>query len=806
MRLYGNELRRVCIKPIFLLMTVVLFLANGVFLLGQTTDYEQIYQGTKQEYREAYATFRGKSFEEIEKTISERLEEIEVYQDIERYYMMTAQGVSATLPEEATPQVLKTYETGNYLQYSSTASGEAALLNEILEVSRQCASYPEYIASMEDRAQQMLSVSLFSKNMSAFEGENIKKTPADFQAVADVKPVVDISFGVQKVSDSMMTDLMIFFLVFAVGAMLFLSGETKEMRNLTRPTVNGRVPLSLAKLGAAVTITLILVLLFEAQNFVIFGTGYSFGDLSRPIQSVTGFQNCNLSLSVLEYFCLYIGIKCLMFLFVVSFVAVCSVWVRNAAVLYLITAVVTVLGTLFTLLIPQNSYLNILRFLNPVNAVYAHTMLSVYQNVNIFSKAVGLFSTVLILYSVLTVLFLVGTIVGFCRIGSGIKWGRSFARLWEQVYAKFGGKRGQTHVFLHEAYKLFFSERAWIVLAALALLQISFYQQNDFPALQTSEDIAMESICQELKGKDSPENDAMIDSFVQKNNKVDEAIDVLDEEYQSGKMGEQDYQKAYANLQAQKVPSNLMARLLAMQENVKTNGAEYIYDGSYRVFLTLTNKEEQLNFTAVMALILLLSALFCREHTKGMDTLIAATKNGRGRVFVSKIGLSLLLTVTVWALCYVPQMILYLKAYGSPFSDAPVHSILILSGVRLPLSITGAIWFGYGMKLLSLVVAAVIVLEISERSKSILTVLLTSTALLILPQALSLLGLEWTDYVSLNGGLYVPRIFQGIGESMVSSIQLLYYVLYIGICVSVIIVLLLKLWKHVGKRITHKNT
>lgn len=184
-----------------------------------------------------------------------------------------------------------------------------------------------------------------------------------------------------------------------------------------------------------------------------------------------------------------------------------------------------------------------------------------------------------------------------------------------------------------------------------------------------------------------------------------------------------------------------------------------------------------------------------------MDGLISATKNGRGRVLASKIGLSLLLTMVVWMLCYVPQMILYVKAYGSPFSDAPVHSILILSGVRMPLSITGAIWFGYGMKLLSLIAASMIVLLFSEKSRSLLTVLLSSTAVLILPQAFPLLGMDWIDYVSLNGGLYLPRILRQIGTSLVSSMQPFYYAVYVGTVIACITYIVFMLFRKFIKKL-----
>ena len=165
-----------------------------------------------------------------------------------------------------------------------------------------------------------------------------------------------------------------------------------------------------------------------------------------------------------------------------------------------------------------------------------------------------------------------------------------------------------------------------------------------------------------------------------------------------------------------------------------------------------------------------------------MSKLLTASFKGREETFRTKLGLSFILTLAVYCLSYIPQMVLYVKAYGEPWSTAPVNSIMMLKGVSLGISITGAVLFNYFLKLIGLIMVSTVTLWLSCHSFSVLYVLLGSTAITVLPQLFSAMGLLPIDWISLNFLLYQPRFLTQM-DALSGTLQLPYYGVYLLIAV-----------------------
>lgn len=75
-------------------------------------------------------------------------------------------------------------------------------------------------------------------------------------------------------------------------------------------------------------------------------------------------------------------------------------------------------------------------------------------------------------------------------------------------------------------------------------------------------------------------------------------------------------------------------------------------------------------------------------------------------------------------------------------------------------------------------------------------VLLTSTAVVMIPQLLALLGIQWIDYVTFNSALYFPRVMQDIGNSAFSQMQSFYFIVYIAALLLLCFVLIRFLYRN----------
>lgn len=224
-----------------------------------------------------------------------------------------------------------------------------------------------------------------------------------------------------------------------------------------------------------------------------------------------------------------------------------------------------------------------------------------------------------------------------------------------------------------------------------------------------------------------------------------------------------------------------------MQENVKNHQAEYLYDGSYHTFLLYTNYDLERNISACLVLILLLSVVYNCEYSTGMSKLLTASFRGREETFRCKLGLSLSLALAVYLVSYVPQMFLYVKAFGTPWSHAPLNSIMLLKDVSLGISVTGAILLNYGFKLLGLLLVSSITLWLSCHSYSILSVLVGASVIVLLPQLLSFMGLTPVDWISLNFLLYQSKFLCQVG-TLPGIFQPVYYIIF------ALLFLLLMIW------------
>jgi len=785
MRMVINEWARILNRRIFWGLLAALFIVNGVLLYSEQSGYEKS-GGDLAAYRQAFYEYRGNNSQAKTQEIEERFSELERFRQIDFYYQSLQSNSPAALPDDFSEEVLDQYETGDYLHYSDNVHTEYAIFKALAEAVNREAEHRDYIRSMEERAKSMLSVSLFTKGLSEFEKENIRRTPLDFAAVAEISLPVDISEGVEGFINASVTDLLLVLLLFSVCAFLFLSEENRSLSQITRPTANGRLPYVVSKLMAAGGLAMVLTVLFQLGNLLLMEWKYGLGDLSRPIQSVEGFMRCHLPISVGETILLYLAVKVLMMVFVSAFLCLLCILLKSGVLTCAVTALAAAASLICQVSISSLSYLNFLRYLNPVNALSVREFIKEYANLNFFSRPVSVLYAVIFLYSVLCIAALLAAMWAYCHTGEGQRkrkpWG--FLRFFKAPPFLSGC---HTRLVFHEAHKILISQKGILILLALVILQISFWQQSDHPPVVSAEDAVFQSLCTNLSGGDSPENDRYIDAVQERNQEIEGKI----EEIYASQLPEVEKENQVKALNMEKISQNVLVRLEAMQENVKSNQAEYVYDGSYHTFLLYTNHDLERNISACLIIILLLSVVYNYEYSTGMSKLLTASFKGREETFWCKLGLSLFLTLAVYAASYIPQMVLYVKAFGSPWSQAPLNSIMLLKDVSLEISVTGAIMLNYGFKLLGLLAVSAITLWLSCHSYSILYVLVGASAIILLPQLLSSMGLSPVDWISLNFLLYQPGFLCQVGI-LPGIFQLVYYGIYVLLLLSLIIWLVAK--------------
>lgn len=123
---------------------------------------------------------------------------------------------------------------------SARQSGNTALLDILQEQSPNLAgdymaSYPDYIAGMEDQAEQMRRASIFNKP-GTFSYRNVQKTPEDFRKNRGLTLKFGISAGLEALSRFFLTDVLVLFLMLLFAVRLFREEREKGLLPLVRST------------------------------------------------------------------------------------------------------------------------------------------------------------------------------------------------------------------------------------------------------------------------------------------------------------------------------------------------------------------------------------------------------------------------------------------------------------------------------------------------------------------------------------------------------------------------------------------
>ena len=158
-----------------------------------------------------------------------------------------------------------------------------------------------------------------------------------------------------------------------------------QLYRLLKSTYKGRKYVIRAKLLIAAGITCFLVLFLYGGNYLFSMHQYGFGDLERPVQSVTAMYESPYMLSVGEYLMLYLLLK----MFVCYVIALAMMWLAQKAGQFFGCSFrnLDLLGFgeyLLCLLLPSVSYMDVLKYVNLAQYIKVYPLLSQYHNLDVF--------------------------------------------------------------------------------------------------------------------------------------------------------------------------------------------------------------------------------------------------------------------------------------------------------------------------------------------------------------------------------------------------------------------------------------
>ena len=636
-------------------------------------------------------------------------------------------------------ELIERQSTGDYTEYPMI------LIYDLLEISEQMRTYPEYLESIEVQAYNMSSVSIWG-GKDTFSYRNIQKTPPAYTSMEGTELELAPSLGLEDTFTAPLSDVMGIFLVLLVVCAVMLRDREQGVMPLLYSMPKGRHALILNKLAVIAVCTVIVAVLFFGENLLIGAKLYGLGDLSRPIQTVMGYYTCNLPVSVAEYILLFFGMKMLSyFLFagVFSLICVCA---KNNLMVYGISGTFCGISFLLYYFIPEYSVFGLLRFLSPVQFTQVSEIFGTYRNINLFGYPFSHKISALIMLGVVLIASVTLAVIVFAK-AKNLQYRNVSLRLFKR-------KKQRTHGrFYYVCY------RSLILQKGIALVLITIFAAGmlhaSFGRSYNNDDIYYENFTVEIQGEITQET---YDFIADKENHYTEI------EQQIAELETQENFNIYKlnQLYSEMSDRTAIERLKARIEAIDAGGSdgEIFYDTGYeRLFGIDGNNEDMVQVLLMLLfLALLLSPFAASDRKTNMVKILFSTRSGKIGYWKDLILYSALCGAAVSLLFTLPYQWNILDSYGTQGLSAPIQSIGAFAHLDISLTVGGMILLQLIIRTVSAAITAVLISGISSICRSPMTAYLANIGLFVLPAGLTLLGVNVLQYVHMLPLLSYSRL------------------------------------------------
>ena len=542
------------------------------------------------------------------------------------------------------------------------------------------------------------------------------------------------------------TDGMVLGLLFYMALFWFYREKEQGLTALLLPQARGRTPLAAARLLALFLGSICVNLSFWGENLLLSCLQYGAPVWRSPIQSVEGYENCVLQVTVGEYLMVFLSCKILIsFLIAQIFVFFCLRFRRSA----LIFLAAGLLMALSLALCQSGDGRFVFQYINLIPLMQVNPIFQTYFNLNLFSWPVNRIPLSLGAVAVLTVFFLLADLYGFAsqKLSSVNSKRRRPKKL--PGFPR-GGLLGQ------EVYKCMIMQKGLLMVMVFAALQgYLFFQAGEYPG---ADEIYYRQYMEQLSG---PVTDGKLAWLRKENARLRSWEKTLEEgrkKYENREMSEGEWnallQTVQDNTRSSAAFSRVADRLTYLKEYGKNTGENpgFVYETGYEALTGLGEDgyaKDMEQGTWLLAISLALcSGIFTVEFSKDMIRLLGGTVRGRMETADRKILLLMVLSMLLFLMAYLPDLIKVIQTCGLPKLHASCGAIP--SMVSFPMKLWQYLVLLYLLRYLFYVCILLMIAALSIWLRDTGKTLAAGSLLFIFPQVLHLLGIPLADCVSFN--------------------------------------------------------
>lgn len=754
------EVYKIVKKRLFVACFLLFFVVNAFGLLYfQSNDLlADVIHKNINEYESIISDISKLSSEQQYEKLNGMLKTTEIALELDKYADSEDVESLESIRQKYMQKNPKEYNSAQELNLSrKELLDRYTYLENLVVQSRYITNYDNFIGNMNKRAEQQLKFSVFAEEGS-FSYNNIKKTTSDFENLNGTQLEAGNNSAVENSTTFVLTDLLVFALVFLMCIYIFTFERDKGLYSLIRTTKNGRVPLIISKLSVLVFFTVLISLIYYSSNIAVCGLYSGLGDMTRNIQSSEIFMNCNLNLQIWQYLVLWCLSKIITMCVLALLIALIFVVIKNTAMIFVVTASAIFAEGIMYLAIESNSPFNQLKYINFLYFLSGNNVFGNYLNVNLFSQPVNItviYVIAMIVISILSVTIICSSFVKSTQLSRK----KVFVPMLEKLRGKFGKIQGSVSVFKGECFKHYKGSMAILVIALLvftAYLNLT----DDISIVYTSaQESAYSTYMDELEGELTQEKEDFLQKQQDYFNGLNEELNTIS--LDTTLSAEEKEMKIMAVESILKTKGAAFEEISQQTAYIKEAGEKYnikpvfVNNIVYKRLVENPTREWQY-FTLLMAVIIFISSnIFAFEHKKHMINLIRCTQKGKLKLVLSKVMTITLTTIISYTLIYLPYYINFIKTFGTESFNTPIVFMQDFSNIGSTISVSGMIFVTAATHIMAAVTVMMAVAMFSQTLKNNILSMIVATVIVLFP---CLLCMNLTDirlYTSFQNGSWL---------------------------------------------------
>lgn len=599
---------------------------------------------------------------------------------------------------------------------------------ELAKDAEKIAYYEKYLNELESDIRQKYEISIFA-DTGTFEKKTDEKLLASYEKLHQVPVTYGPSEGISMV-DFSASNLLAACLVLFLAVSSIMKEQEDGILPVLRCTKNGRGKFFLRKSIAVWILGMGLCALFLLENLAAGGWLYGLGDLTRPLQSLAGYEAVSFRIPVWLYLVFIWAVRSAALCMIAQFALLCTIWTKKTVSSFGISLALGAIGMISFYGSSPETCFGVPHYMNPVAVLKAAPLFLEEAYINVFGNPVN---PVIMIFAAmaLAVVFLMTGMVLF----------RKTEKSEKKILEKKVRERKRPYcasVWGQEVYKLFVLQRGGGLLVLFALLQLWLYPVDYRPS---SEEILETIYIRQLEGEFGEKQQRFMENEQARMNQDQEI-----------------------SAQERMVFENKILPLYESLKEKKDAGEEtqFILQSGYEKLFGISNKSRDAMHVLLYAMTLVFGCgmYLSMENSGGMVQLIRPTKKGWSFVKRKKQWIAVGYAFAGAFLAWGFDVVWIAKQYGISHLGSPLNWLLEFESWNEGIKIWMYLAMLFLLRIAGGILTCLCILKISEKCKSNVMAMGISLFVFAVPAVMEVLAIPFVKMGSMNAFLDGNAILQ----------------------------------------------